>query len=178
MATQSEKDALPDVLRPGLALVFVGTAAGRHSAAVGAYYAHPGNRFWPTLHKVGLTPRLYRPHEFPLLLDLGIGFTDVAKRASGMDHEISHTSFDPAGLAAKIEIHRPRVLAFTSKRAASYWFGRPTRRIVVGLQDAAAPGHPIVFVLPSPSGAAGRYWAIEPWRDLAAEVRSDRSRAP
>ena len=85
--TSLEEEALPDSLRPGLQLVFVGTAAGRYSAEVGAYYAHPGNRFWRTLHEVGLTPRLYRPEEYRSLLDLGIGFTDVAKRAAGMDHQ-------------------------------------------------------------------------------------------
>jgi len=47
--------ALPDLLRPNLDVVFVGTAAGRYSAALGAYYARPSNLFWPTLHKVGLT---------------------------------------------------------------------------------------------------------------------------
>ena len=40
---------LPDVLQPGLALVFCGTAAGKRSAAERAYYAHPGNMFWRAL---------------------------------------------------------------------------------------------------------------------------------
>ncbi len=43
-------DILPDVLAPGLALVVCGSAAGTVSARVGAYYAGPGNRFWPTPH--------------------------------------------------------------------------------------------------------------------------------
>ena len=51
------KPILPDLLQPGLALVFCGTAAGRRSAAEGAYYAHPGNLFWRALHAVQLTPR-------------------------------------------------------------------------------------------------------------------------
>ncbi len=84
--TRGEK--LPDVLVPGLDVVFVGTAPSRRSAAVGAYYAHPGNRFWQTLFETGITPRLYEPHEYPQLIHLGIGFTDMAKRASGMDHEL------------------------------------------------------------------------------------------
>ena len=64
----SAEEHLPDVLRPDLDVVFVGTAAGRRSAAVGAYYAHPGNRFWKTLHSTGLTPRLFAPDEFRELL--------------------------------------------------------------------------------------------------------------
>lgn len=42
---------LPDVIEPGLRIVFCGTAAGAKSAAVGAYYAGPGNAFWATLHE-------------------------------------------------------------------------------------------------------------------------------
>ena len=76
---------LPDLLRPGLRLVFCGTAAGSVSAMRGHYYAHPQNRFWGILHEVGLTPRLLAPAEYPLLLDWGVGLTDLAKYVSGMD---------------------------------------------------------------------------------------------
>lgn len=151
--------------------MFVGTAAGRHSAAVGAYYAHPGNRFWPTLFATGITPRLFAPHEFARLLALGIGFTDVAKRAAGMDHEITREAFQASGLAAKIEIYRPRVIAFTSKRAISLWLGRSTSAISYGVQAGDVSSAPTVFVLPSPSGAATRYWSIEPWRALATLIK-------
>ena len=110
-------EALSDSLRQGLKLVFVGTAAGRYSAGVGTYYAHLGNRFWRTLHEVGLTPRLYRPDEYRSLLDLGIGFTDVAKRAAGMDHQIAPEAFDPKGFAAKVE--RATVLGCWRPRASA-----------------------------------------------------------
>ena len=81
----ARKHVLPERLRPGLDLVFCGTAAGRQSALTGTYYAHPQNRFWRTLHEVGLTPRLFHPHEYELLWEHGIGLTDIAKFASGMD---------------------------------------------------------------------------------------------
>ena len=55
---------LPDVLKPGLAIVFCGTAAGNESARRRAYYAGLGNAFWPTLAKVGLTPCQLAPEEF------------------------------------------------------------------------------------------------------------------
>ena len=74
---------LPDVLEPGLAAVFCGTAASRVSAAVGAYYAGPGNQFWPTLYRTGLTPRLLAPPEFRLLPTFGLGLTDLNQRESG-----------------------------------------------------------------------------------------------
>src|ERR1700724_1500949 len=80
-------EKLPDQLQRHLRLVFVGTAAGQRSAELGQYYAHPGNRFWRTIHEIGLTPRRYQPPEFPALLALGIGFTDLCKTGAGMDHE-------------------------------------------------------------------------------------------
>lgn len=167
-----EVHKLPDVLAPNLRVVFVGTAAGRRSAEAGAYYAHPGNRFWRTLHEVGLTPRLYQPHEFPAMLDLGIGFTDMSKVASGQDHEIEDHHFDVPRFNTVIRRHNPRVVAFTSKRAASVWLAMPTGRIKLGRQETRPPGFPEVFVLPSPSGAAGATWTIAPWRDLAAWIRT------
>ncbi|UFZ03876.1 mismatch-specific DNA-glycosylase [Bradyrhizobium ontarionense] len=162
-------DRLPDQLQPGLRLVFVGTAASERSAATGHYYAHPGNRFWPTLHAVGLTPRLYQPPEFPALLALGIGFTDLCKQGAGMDHVALKAGVDVAGLVAKIRRHRPATVAFTSKKAASLFYGRPTTAIPLGRQPPQ-DDFPIVFVLASPSGAASGAWTLQPWRALAAHV--------
>lgn len=161
------REKLPDVLVPGLDVVFVGTAAGRRSAAVGAYYAHPGNRFWRTLFEVGLTPRLYQPHEFPDLVRLGIGFTDMAKLAAGMDHEIAPEQFDIPRFEAAIGRCAPRAIAFTSKKAASVFLRQPTGRLAHGRQPRPYKRSEI-FVLTSPSGAATRYWSVEPWAELAA----------
>ena len=157
---------LPDQLRADLRLVFVGTAASTRSAAVGHYYAHPGNRFWRALQEAGITPRRYRPDEFASLLDLGIGFTDLSKTGAGMDHEIARQSFDVSGLRAKIATYRPKTIAFTSKKAASLFYDKPTRAILLGRQEQVS-GFPDVFVLCSPSGAASGHWTLQPWRDLA-----------
>ncbi|MGC2778779.1 MAG: mismatch-specific DNA-glycosylase [Bradyrhizobium sp.] len=162
-------DRLPDQLQPGLRLVFVGTAASERSAMTGHYYAHPGNRFWPTLFAVGLTPRLYQPHEFPALLALGIGFTDLCKQGAGMDHVALKAGVDVAGFIAKIRRHRPDTIAFTSKKAASLFYGRPTATIAFGRQPPQ-DDFPTMFVLASPSGAASGAWTLEPWRELAAHV--------
>jgi TDG/mug DNA glycosylase family protein len=163
------RDRLPDQLRPGLRLVFVGTAASARSAATGHYYAHPGNRFWRTLHATGLTPRLYQPHEFAALLDLGIGFTDLCKHGAGMDHIALKAGVDVEGFIAKMQRYRPRVIAFTSKKAASLYLGRPTSEIPLGRQ-APRDGLPDIFVLASPSGAASGAWTLAPWLELAAHV--------
>ena len=81
-------NVLPDLIAPNLRILFTGTAVGSASARAGAYYAGPGNAFWPTLHAVGLTPRLLAPSEYRTLLDFGIGLTDVCKVASGSDQEV------------------------------------------------------------------------------------------
>lgn len=163
---------LPDQLRPGLRLVFVGTAASTRSASVGHYYAHPGNRFWRALHETGITPRRHLPSEFASLLELGIGFTDLSKSGAGMDHEIARHAFDVAGFRAKMKAFRPRTIAFTSKKAASLFYGRPTGALALGRQPPLA-GFPAVFVLSSPSGAASGSWTLEPWRELAAWIKAD-----
>lgn len=165
---------LPDLLAPNLRVVFVGTAASSRSAELGHYYAGPGNRFWRTLHELGLTPRCFKPEEFPDLLELGIGLTDMSKLGSGMDHQIAKHEFDPKRFEANLRRYRPRAIAFTSKKAASIWLGRSvTRAIAYGRQLSTAPDFPKVFVLPSPSGAAHSYWSIAPWQELAAWYRAN-----
>lgn len=166
---------LPDRLAAGQRVWFVGTAAGPMSAAVGAYYAHPGNRFWRALHETGITPRLFAPHEFPDLLPLGIGLTDFCKTGWGVDADIAREAFDSAGFRRKVGRLKPRTLAFTSKMAASLWLGRATGKITVGRQLDDADG-PAVFVLPSPSGLATSYWSIDPWKELADHMARDAAR--
>lgn len=162
---------LPDRLAPDLKLWFVGTAAGPRSAAVGAYYAHPGNRFWRALHEAGITSRLFVPHDYPELLDLGLGLTDFCKTTWGVDSAIPREQFDVKSFKRKVARLKPRALAFTSKTAAGLWLNRPTGRIVHGPQEDESPA---VFVLPSPSGLATSYWSIEPWRAVSRWLEETR----
>jgi TDG/mug DNA glycosylase family protein len=162
---------LPDRLASDLAVWFVGTAAGPRSAATRTYYAHPGNRFWRALHTAGITPHLYSPVHYPLLLRHGIGLTDFCKTHWGVDARIERDQFDVEGFRRKVARLKPRALAFTSKTAASLWLGRRTGRIEPGRQEAEDPRQPVVFVLPSPSGLATSYWSIEPWRELGRWLR-------
>jgi TDG/mug DNA glycosylase family protein len=168
----AEAHILPDRLAPDLKTWFVGTAAGPRSAAVGAYYAHPGNRFWLALHQAQITPRRLAPEDYPLLLDLGIGLTDFCKISWGVDRQIDKTHFDVKNFREKVIRLKPQTLAFTSKTAASLWLGRPTRQIAPGRQDTDHRRGPAVFALPSPSGLASSYWSIDPWRELAAFLQS------
>lgn len=166
-----ESHAVPDLLVPGLALVFCGTALGRKSAEAQAYYANPTNLFWRTLHGTGLTPQRLPPGEYARLLDYGIGLTDLAKRHFGNDAELPGDAFDPAALREKMLRYRPAILAFTSKTGASAFLDRPTGRIPLG-EQAERIGETRLFVLPSPSGHARRYWDVAVWEALAAQVRA------
>ena len=149
-------------------MVFCGSAAGAVSARVGAYYAGPGNRFWPTLAAVGLTPVELPPERFRDLPRHGLGLTDLCQTASGADSELPAGADDPAALDAKIRRYRPRVLAFVGKRPAKAFLHR--RQVDTGWQAASPFGETALFVLPSPSGAARGSWDIRPWRELAAHV--------
>jgi TDG/mug DNA glycosylase family protein len=170
MAAMARKPVLPDRLKPGLRLVFCGTAAGRQSALQGAYYAHGQNRFWKTLHAVGLTPRLYAPAEYELLWALGIGLTDIAKFAYGMDHQLPSDALGKnaaAALRARIAKVAPAHLAFTSLNAGRKVMGTGA---VAGEQPQRL-GETRVWILPSPSPLAANHWDIAPWRALAKAVR-------
>ena len=163
-------DHLADLLAPDLRVVFCGTALGRISAQRGAYYANPHNLFWRTLHAIGLTPTLLQPVDWPGLAAHGIGLTDVCKAHYGNDADLPAHAFDPAALRAKITRHRPAMLAFTSKKAAAAGCGlRGTGAIPYGPMEERW-GTTRLFVLPSPSGSARRYWDESVWHRLAVEI--------
>src|ERR1044072_7301420 len=85
---------VPDVLAPGLDVVFCGINPGRVSAAAGAHFANPRNDFWRLLHDAGFTPRRFEPHEQFALLDLGIGLTNAAYRTTKGSGDLRRADFD------------------------------------------------------------------------------------
>lgn len=162
------RQLVPDLLAPGLRLVFCGTAPSRASAAARAYYAKPGNRFWSALHQAGITPRLFAPGEYSQLLALGVGLTDLCKDHAGTDAELPDDAFDVPALHAKLDACRPEWIAFTSKNAARAALGRPTD---YGVQpERLGQGATRVFVLCSPSGLATRFWREEVWLELGLHI--------
>jgi TDG/mug DNA glycosylase family protein len=80
---------VPDLLAPGLDVVFCGINPSLYSAATGHHFARPGNRFWPTLHAAGFTGRLLAPWEESLLLDAGCGITNLVPRATAAAGELA-----------------------------------------------------------------------------------------
>jgi len=175
---QGAGSLIPDVLTDGLCLVFCGSALGDVSWERRAYYANPGNRFWQTLADVGLTPRRLAAEEYSRLVDWGIGLTDLVKADHGQDAHIfdGHVDLDEARrlLRAKVLRWQPRVLALTSRTVAAQFL---ERRAVPGRQQECF-GQTVVWVLPSTSGLARRFFDIGPWQDLARFVRDTTSKAP
>jgi double-stranded uracil-DNA glycosylase len=158
---------LEDVLTTGLDLVICGTAASSVSAKREQYYAGPGNRFWTTLCEIGLTDRVLDPSEYGSLLDYGIGLTDVVKDQDGMDSVIEFGGHGTR-LRGRLEPYSPRYLCFNGKRAALE--ALDMRRIEYGLQGTSF-GPTRLFVAPSTSAAARRWWASRIWMELAELVQ-------
>lgn len=164
---------LPDVMPHDLVTLFCGSAVGKESARRGAYYAHRGNRFWPTLYKAGFTDRLLRPEEYPRLPEFSIGITDLAKYEYGNDDELSREAYDVKGLVRRIRACTPEIIAFNGKRPASAFLG--VRQIDYGEAGRFAGAR--VFVLPATSGRAVRFWDESYWLELGrlhAEMRARR----
>jgi TDG/mug DNA glycosylase family protein len=105
---------LPDYLRKGLDLVFVGLNPGLYAAQVGHYFAYKQNRFWPALSLSGLIPEPIGPEDDARLLEWGIGLTDIVKRPTRGIHEVSTAEFRRGAkvLRGKIEHYQPRVVCF------------------------------------------------------------------
>lgn len=142
---------IPDVIAPGLRVLFCGINPGLYSGATGYHFARPGNRFWPALHASGFTPRRLDPSEQQALLGFGLGITNLVARATARADELTEAELREGGaiLARKIEHYRPRCLAVVGITAYRTAFGQP--KATIGGQ-ADSIGETTVWVLPNPSG--------------------------
>src|SRR5439155_15140815 len=154
---------VPDVLAPGLQVVFCGINAGRVSATVHAHFANPRNDFWRLLHAAQFTSRLYEPSEQFELLHQGIGVTNAAHRTTPGSGDLRRSDF--AGAAERLEVlaHelRPGWIGFVGKEAYRGAFGE---RPELGVQERML-GATQLFVLPStsPANAAVPWWERSRW---------------
>jgi TDG/mug DNA glycosylase family protein len=160
---------LGPIVGPGLRVLFVGINPSLRSAEVGHHFARPGNRFWPTLHAAGFTPRRLRPDEDHELPQHGIGVTNLAFRPTRAASELSAGELrEGAGeLEAAVRRHAPRLVAIVGLTAYRTAFGRPAARM--GLQPEEIGGRP-VWVLPNPSGLNAHYKPAD-FARLYAEAR-------
>jgi TDG/mug DNA glycosylase family protein len=150
-STPKPPSAVPDVLAPGLRVVFCGINPGRWSAAAGAHFANPRNDFWRLLHDAGFTPHVLAPEEQHELAAFGYGLTNAASRTTPGSGDLRLGDFEGAAerLTGIAEQLRPVWIAFVGKEAYRGAFGdRPD----LGEQERRL-GETRLFVLPSTSPA-------------------------
>ena len=142
---------VPDLIAPGLRVLFCGINPGLVSAATGHHFARPGNRFWPALQASGFTERRLRPSEERLLLDVGLGITNLVGRATASAAELEPVEFRAGrrGLERKARRYEPACVAVLGLGAYRLAFGRP--RAETGLQPERL-GPAALWLLPNPSG--------------------------
>ena len=152
----AQNKTIRDVIAPNLRVLFCGINPGLYSGATGHHFARPGNRFWPTLHQAGFTPRLLHPSEERELLESGYGITNLVARATATADELSPDEL-VAGrrrLRAKVKRYQPKVVAVLGIGAYRTAFGQ--KAVLLGGQPDEL-GSTIVWVLPNPSGLNAHY---------------------
>ncbi len=144
------------MVRRDLDVLFCGINPGLYTAWAGHHFARPGNRFWPCLAVSGFTPRLLAPHEQADLLDLGLGITNVVRRATATAAELSRAELQQGGtqLVAFVRRWRPAYLAVLGVTAYRAAFEEP--KAVLGEQQRTI-GTTRLWVLPNPSGLNAHY---------------------
>jgi TDG/mug DNA glycosylase family protein len=147
---------VPDVVRPGLTVVFCGINPGLWSGALRQHFARPGNRFWPALHRSGFTPRQLWPFEQEELLSYGLGVTNLVNRTTSRADELTREELTAgAGRLSRLaEQHAPRWLAVLGVTAYRSGFNRP--KATIGPQPERI-GDTALWVLPNPSGLNAHY---------------------
>lgn len=142
---------LPDVVAPGLHVLFCGINPGLMSAATGHHFARPGNRFWPALYRSGFTPRQLLPAEQHELLAYGLGITNIVDRPSATAAELTRDELVAGGnqLVQKVRRWKPDWLAVVGVTAYRTAFAEPKAKL--GRQDRQI-GTTKVWILPNPSG--------------------------
>ncbi len=160
---------VPDLVRPGLAVLLCGINPSLWSGAVGLHFASPSNRLWPTLHSAGWTPRRLLPWESDEILAAGLGITNLVPRATARADELTDDELCE-GLPRLEELAgrvRPRFVAFLG--LSSYRLTTGERRATVGLQQRTVGGSR-VWLLPNPSGLNAS-WQLPRLAEAYGELR-------
>jgi TDG/mug DNA glycosylase family protein len=142
---------VPDVIAPGLRVLFCGINPGLYSAWARHHFARPGNRFWPALFASGFTDRLLRPEEEHELLRLGYGITNLVQRATLGSAELTGEELRAGGQAFEKKVcrYQPKAVAILGVSAYRLAFHQPKAQ--VGAQTEKMAGA-LVWILPNPSG--------------------------
>jgi double-stranded uracil-DNA glycosylase len=151
---------IPDLIAPGLEVLFCGINPGLYSAATGHHFARPGNRFWRALHDGGLTPARLSPWQRQEMLAAGIGITNLVRRATATAAELGDDEIRAGRrvLERKVRRYRPRAVAVVGIGAYRVAFGLP--KAVLGRQPEGIEGA-LLWVLPNTSGLNANHQAAD-----------------
>jgi TDG/mug DNA glycosylase family protein len=171
----AREKTVPDLIAPGLKVLFVGINPGLYTAAIGHHFGRPGNRFWPALHAGGFTQRLFAPFEKAELLKLGYGITNLVKRATARADELTDDELiaGVAILRRKVRKYRPKFIAIVGITSYRIAFQQPKAKL--GRQPEKFEGA-VVWVLPNPSGLNAHHQPRhlkELFSELHAAVQSE-----
>jgi len=149
--------SVPDIIAPGLKVLFCGINPGLYTAAVGHHFARPGNRFWPALHQAGFTPRQFSPFEEKELLNYGYGIINIVEHATARADELTAEELAVGGAALedKVRTFKPLFSAILGLGAYRLAFRRP--KALPGLQPEKLGTISSAWVLPNPSGLNAGY---------------------
>lgn len=152
----AEGRRVPDVIGPGLSVLFVGINPGLYSGAVGHHFARPGNRFWKALHLAGFTDRVLSPFEEHGLLDFGVGITNLVERATAGADDVSSEELRRGArrLDRKVCRHEPAFVALLGLGAYRTAFGRSAAAVGPQPEQICRSR---VWLLPNPSGLNAHY---------------------
>lgn len=177
-------EVMPDIGRGDrLRLLIVGVNPGLWTAAVNAPFARPGNRFWPSLHRAGLTSRLVdasrglAEQDELELRERGIGMTNLVARATARADELTRDELRAGGreLVSRVESLRPDAVAISGITAFRTAFGLPHARM--GRQDPEQipdwPSEVTLWVMHQPSGLNAHATVdslAETWREVSRDA--------
>ena len=155
-------------------LVFVGINPGLWTAVTQTHFAHPSNRFYPALHRAGITDRELdraggltdadRRH----LTDRGIAITNIVRRATPRASDLSTAELRAGAveLTERLAGWGPKVVAVAGVTAYRTAFRQP--QVQLGRQEAALGGGEL-WIVPNPSGL-NAHETVDTLADRYAEV--------
>ena len=166
---KTPNDILADLVKPALDVIICGTAAGPTSALTENPYSHASNKFYTIMYEAGFTPEIITPENHQMLLDYGVGLTDLAKKAYGTDNQLKLGDYDVNRLHSLLINSHPRFLGFNGKKSAKIFLDREW--VDYGIQMEKV-GTTKIVVLPSTSWKASVVWSQSYWFQLAELINN------
>ena len=161
---ESFRDAeIEDLIGPNCRLLFVGINPGLWTAATGAHFARPGNRFYPALLRAGIIEHAIDPSagmsdaDTQHLIDRGVGITNLAVRATARADELTSQELATGGVRVRniVRATKPVVVAFAGITAYRTAFG--DKKAKAGRQDRDFEGAKL-WIVPTTHTRRWTHW--------------------